>query len=306
MTTTHTLPQGTMAAALSAVGLHDSHVAADTAAPQHAVQSTFAFFDPIDLVEGIQHLTLRSLILSSMAWSADTLLINKARDVFYAARKTYLESETPTINDFNEFVNAVKELEANQQYAEELGFEQNAGALQAIAQLTGLRQHWHDRAEIAAVAAKTKYAPKTLSELIATERIRTVDGEVAINMEALAEFSARGKVERIPQIKQHLIAEQNARYAAQHKDRQLVAPAVLNIISMGEYRQAGDSHDFWQLSVDDQVRLITQAKGATERSIMTLATWRLPQGDYARFVLPEGYDTVDKFDEVLNSTKFAR
>lgn len=305
MTTVHTLPQGTMAAALSAA-LHDSHVHADTAAPQHEVQSTHAFFDPIDVIEEIQHLTLRSLILSSMAWSADTMLINKARDVFYAARKTYMESESPTINDFNEFINAVRELQANEQYAEELGFEQNSGALQSIAQLIGIRQHWHDRAEIAAVAAKTKYAPKTLSELIATERVRTVDGEVASNMEALAEFSARGKPERIPQIKQHLIAEQNARYAAQHKDRQLVAPAVLNIISMGEYRNAGDTHDFWQLAVDDQVRLITQTKAAVERSIMTLATWRLPQGDYARFVLPEGYDTVDKLEAVLNSTKFAR
>lgn len=291
-----------------AQALHDAHIDADTLAVQKPAISTFAFYDPLDTIDNIPHLTLKAMVLGSMAWAIDALCINKAREVFYDARKSVVESrgEQTTIDDFNEFINSVAELKAGEQYSVDQGFEQNAGKLQALALLTGLRHTWHDQAEEAHAAAKMKYAPKTLGELIASEKVRTVDGEMAVNLELLATHAARGKAERVPLMKEALVKEQQHRFAQQHKDRLHVAPAVLNIISMGEYRNAGEEPSFHQLALEDQIRLITASKQACERSVATLATWRLPAGDYGLHVLPEGYAAIDLFDEVLNSTKFAR
>jgi hypothetical protein len=248
---------------------------------------------------------LKAMVLGSMAWSIDVACINKARGVFYDARKSMAEGADTTIDKLNEYINSVAELKANEQYSEELGFEQNAGALQELAIMTSLRTQWHDIATTAYAAAKMKNETKTLEQLIKDERVRTVDGELATNLEANATFACRGREQHIPAITKQLIAEQNARFAQQHKDRQLVAPAVINIMHMAEYRNAGDDTcAFHQLTLETQKRLITSTRAAAMRSMNTLATWRLPAGEYATGVLPDGYDVIDTLDAVLASPKF--
>lgn len=289
-----------------AQALHDAHVSADTGSVHKPAMSAHTYFDVQDTIESILHPMLRAMVLGSMAWSIDIACINKARDTFYAARKITTDNgESTTIDKFNEYINSVAELAANEQYSEELGFEQNAGALQELAIMSGLRTKWHDISDTAYAAAKMKNETKTIEELIASERVRTVDGDTSANLEALAAFACRGKADRLPLVTAQLIKEQNARYAQQHKDRQLVAPAVINIINMANYRVAGeDNQQFYQLALETQRRLIISIRAAVIRSMNTLATWRLPAGEYATSVLPDGYDVVDALDVVLNSPKF--
>lgn len=284
--------------------LHDAHITADTSAKEKPVVSPYNFFDPLDAIEAVQHPLLKAMILSSATWYIDTLCINKARDIFYRVRET-VEADGG-IDEFNEFISAIAEIKGNEQYSEEQGFEQNAGAMQELALLTGIRLHWHDVSDTAAGAAKIKNEVKSFEQLIASEKVRTVDDETRSNLEACAAFAARGaSPERAKLIAEQLEKEQAARFAHQHKQRQLVAPAVINIITLAEYRRAGDeSAQFHQLALDTQRRLIAGVRAAVMRAMNTLATWRLPVGEYATSVLPDGYACVDELDAVLTSPKF--
>lgn len=274
----------------------------NTTAP--VAQSTYAHYDVMDTIENVTHPMLRAMVLGSMEWSVSAAIINLARDTFYRLRDAQQHTET-TIDDFNEFINTVAELKANEQYNQTLGFEENGGAMQQLALLVGIKHHWYDLAEIAHGSAKMRFAPRTYEELIASEKVRSVDDEMKTNLEALAAFASRGDAKRAEVAKEQLLKQQQFKFASQHASRQLVAPAVVNIINMAEYRNAGAQPEFWQLPVEMQERLITSTRKAIERTLETLATWRgITAVEYATAILPDAFAAIDELDTVLKAPKF--
>lgn len=274
--------------------------------------SNYIHFDPIDVIDDIKHPMLKAMVLGSMEWSVKTACINLARDVFYKVRAAMADT-TNAIDDFNEFINVIAEMKANEQYNNDLGFEENTGALTQLAMLTTIGQHWYDLADTAHGAAKLAFKTKTYLELIASEKVRTLDSEAVINIEALAEFASRrgsGEItpeklaERTKRTKEAIANKIKFSYAAQHATRQLVAPAVINIISMAEYR-ATEEVEFWQLALEAQQRLLTSTVKAVERNVETLATWRgITTLEYASQIMPDAFTAIDQLELVLASPKF--
>jgi hypothetical protein len=295
-----------------AQALQDAHIIADTGAKLIPVQSTYAHFDPIDVIENIKHPMLKAMVLGSMEWSVKTACINIARDVFYKVRASMADTDN-AIDDFNEYINTIAELKANEQYNTDLGFEENTGALTQLAMLTTIGRKWYDYADTAHGAAKLAFKTKTYSELIASEKVRTLDSEAVINIEALAEFasrrgskeiSAEKLAERAKRTQEAIANKIKFSYAAQHATRQLVAPAVINIIGMAEYRATEDV-EFWQLALEAQERLISSTVKAIERNVETLATWRgITTIEYASQIMPDAFAAIDDLEAVLASPKF--
>jgi hypothetical protein len=267
------------------------------------IGTSFAHYDVLDTIETIHHPMLKAMVLGSMEWSISAAIINLARDTFYRVRDSMAATDN-AIDDFNEFINAVAVLKANEQYNTDLGFEENTGALQQLAMLVSLKQRWYDQAELAHGAAKMVFKTKTYEELIATEKVRTVDGDMKLNLSALADFAGRGDKDRTTKAHEALVRQQQLKFASQHATRQLVAPAVINIITMAEYRGIEDVA-FWQLPVETQQRLIDGTRKAIERSLETLATWRgITTIEYAAGILPDGFDAIKQLEAVLASAKF--
>lgn len=267
-----------------------------------AVQSSFSHYNVLDTIEDITHPTLKAMVLSSMEWSIKTQCINQARNVFYQVRKD--ADDMVTEGGLSEFVNAIAGLEANAQYNTDLGFAQNGSAITKVAQLMQSAQQWYDKAETAHGSAKMTFKCKTFEELVADEKVRLLDDNTKSKISAYGSMIARGDVTKQALITEALIKQQQNNQINQAKSRELVAPAVMTILGMAEYRGGGEEIEFYELDTDVQKRLISAAKGAVERSMTTLATWRgVSMKDYADLLL-DGFKAIEELDAVLNSTKF--
>lgn len=258
------------------------------------IESRNTFFDPQDLVGEIANAHLKYELRQSMAWTLDMQCIAQARDLFYRMRATKADS----IDDFNEFINDIAEISANEAYNVDLGFEENSGTLQSLSQLLVLREQWHDMAETASKLVGTKYAPRTLEELMANEKPRTLNEDTSLNLETLAKAMTRKNPERFQTTYELLVKQQANTYANQHKTRVLTAPAVANIFSVADYRRDVAEVHFWELSSELQLRMIQQVKAAAERAVIKLANWKgVTTAAYAMLTV-EAFDLMDALDAV--------
>lgn len=231
----------------------------------------------------------------SLAWSVDTACINLARDMFYRMRATKSDS----IDDFNEFINDIAELKANEAYNEDLGFEENTGTLQSLSMLLVLREQWHDLAETSAKVLGIKYAPKTLEELMANEKPRTLSEDATLNLEVLAKAMTRKSPDRFQQTYELLVKQQANTYQNQFKTKLITAPAVANIFSVADYRRDKAEVAFHELGTETQNRLTLQTKGAAERALVKLANWKgVTTAAYAMLTV-EAFDLIDRVDAIL-------
>lgn len=259
------------------------------------VESRNTYFDPQDLVGEISNPHLKYKLRSSMAWSLDNACINAARGLFYSMRATKGDS----IDDFNEFINDIAEISANEAYNVDLGFEENSGTLQQLSQLLVLRGTWHDLAETSAKVIGVKYAPRELEELMANEKPRTLGEDASLNLETLARAMTRKNPERFQQIFELLTKQQTTKYANQHKTRVLTAPAVANIFAVADYRRDVAEVAFHELAKDLQNRLILGTKSAAERAVVDLADWKgVTTAAYAMLCV-EAFDLVDTLEALL-------
>jgi hypothetical protein len=276
-------------------------------AAQIKPQSTYAHYDVLDTVENINHPLLKAMVLGSVEWAINMQCINAARGAFYTARALAVDDAVQSdiaIDELNDFVNTIAELKANEQYNTDLGFEQNAGDMQQLALLLPMRQKWYDVADTAHGAAKMVFKSKTFEELLASEKVRTVDVESACKISDMTTMLCKGDAEKAKRVTDMLLAQQQSKLAQSHQTNKLIAPAVLSIIRMAEYRNE-ESPEFWQLSIETQRRLILSTKNAVERTMTTLATWRsVSQHEYAKGVLLDGFAAVDELEAVLAAPKF--
>lgn len=258
------------------------------------VESRNTYFDPQDAVGELANPHLKYRVRSSMAWSLDTACINKARGLFYALRS----AKSDSIDDLNDFINEIAEISGNEAYNVDLGFEENSGTLQQLTQLLVLREQWHDLAETSAKVVGVIYKPRSLEELMAAEKQRTVGDEAVVNLEILAKMATRKTPERYEQVLEMLVKGQANKYKRQHETRVLTAPAVANIFSVADYRRNDAEVSFHQLADDAQHRLVLCTKSATERALSDLADWKgVTQIAYAQ-LCAEGFDLIDLLEEV--------
>ena len=251
------------------------------------------YFDPLDLVENT-NAYLKYEVLSGMAWRLDNTCIATARSLFFGMRT----ARHDTIDDFNEFINEVAELKANESYNVDLGFEENAGLLQSLSMLLVLRKHWHDHAEMAGVVIGAKYAPKTLEELVDSEKKQELRGDDAIKLEMLAKIATRKHPDRYDQVLTTLKQREAQRAERTFETRKLTAPAVKSIFCVAEYR-GGDDVAFHQLSDELRARLLLQTKGAFELAVERLATRKAVTTVAYAVATVEAFDAMDRLDAVI-------
>jgi hypothetical protein len=266
-----------------------------------------SYFDLIETLQSLlAHEMLKARVLSSMAWGLDTAAINVARNVFWTAHAE--ATETGSIDDFNNFVNKFKEMRANENYVEDLGFELNSGPIQSLALMVKLSQGWHDAAMGAAANAGMRYTPKTFEVLLNTEKPQAVKADtiVKLNMivDSMYEDDADADPKEIQDAKDRLAEMQRMRAIDQHDSRQRITPAVLRVIDYATYH--GSSADsFWQLPIDLQARLINQAISAIERSITDLAGYsKITAVEYIG-IIKEAKAAIKQLNETVKHGKFA-
>lgn len=257
------------------------------------------------LQEVLVHELLKARVLSSMAWSIDTAAINVARNVFWDAHAEATSSGS--IDDFNNFVNKMADMRANENYVEDLGFELNAGPLKSLALMLKLSQSWHDAATGAAAAAGIRYTPKTFELLLATEKPQAVRADTVAKLHAAVDAMYEDEdadPAEIADAKAKMVEMQRIRSIDQHDSRQRITPAVLKIIDYAGYHGTGEDQ-FWQLPIDMQARLIGQASSAIDRSLSDLASYsKISQMEYIG-IIKEAKAAMRRLNETVKSGKFA-
>ncbi len=307
---THRVAKGSTAAAHAALPADTStQLKQDALAVANKVEDVVhgtAFFDIMDTLDTVLvHPLMKARVLSSMAWSMDASIINVARNVFWDTHKE--ASVNGHIDDFANFINTMADMQANENYVEDLGFELGAGRLQQLSLMLKLSVDWHDKAEQAAVAAGVKYTPKGFEELMASEKVQVLDTLSKAKLDALIEATFEGEEhtpEEIEQAKKMLTAQQQERLQQMHASRQAVAPAVLRIISYGAYREC-DATDFWQLPVDAQARMVTAAIRSIQRTMTDLAGYKAITVIEYVGLIKESKAAERALNDVLKTPRFA-
>lgn len=297
---------------------------AEITARQIAQRGT-AYYDLIpELKDLLTTPMLRARVLSSMAWTLDVNIINTARSVFYDTYKDV--TETQSIDGMSDFISAMSEMRANENYMEDLGFELNTGRLQSLTMMLHLSREWHDAAESAAVDANMKYSAKTFAELLASEKPQQVDTLSRTKIRALVRAMVLGDEEaefvdqceadnvldqprylellaQLTEAETLMIKKQEEDYRQMFEQRQKVSPAVERIIQYGSYRDCDDAN-FWQLAVDTQYRLIQSASRTVQRVMQDLASYKsIPMVEYL-VIIKESKAAIKALNEVLASPKF--
>lgn len=276
-------------------------------------QSTFAFFNPIDLFDSkLTSPVFKARVLGSYAWAIDTTIINKARQVFFKLREEADVSSRD--NDaYNEFINGLSEMNAGDLYAADLGYEQNAGTLRQIAMLLGLSRAAHDRAQSASTVAELAYEQKSFEQLIKDEKpyidhaliaeeahfeASTIMGEAMDANPHSAEYQAIYDAA----VKDALEADSSTA-ADRVRESQRIRPAVLRVID--SVARLGDTDDveFHQLDNALQIQLINRARKIGNSVYNQIRTWRSLAGERSMIRI-ENYHLAKEFDAVLSSPKF--
>lgn len=296
MTTTHTVPQGAVAAALSTLP-------AGALTDVVKTSSNYVYFDLIGFIDDqLMQGEMKARVSSSMAWMLDMRIVNYARQVFF---ETYRESmETGSIDAFNEFTRRMNEVIAGGEHTEEVGFV-NVSAFTQLVSLLNMRKFWHD---FAGKHATRAYEPKTLTELVMSEKLRetTIDSKAKIEMRA--RFAANGDAAMETKLFEMLLAKSNQSLAQQHELRQKLNPAVLRIIQIAsnkaQFVYDDECPPFHELPIDVQRSLIEASIGAVERALADMANLRSVTLDDYAIAIKEAASYQAEVKKVLAAPKF--
>lgn len=286
--TTHSIPQGTLASALTAAGV---------------VASNYIYFDLIGHVEDqLIDGELKARVMSSLAWSLDTRAVNYARSVFF---DTYKESvETGTIDAFNDFCTAMNERAVAGDHTHEVGFE-DVDSFSTLVSLLNMRKFWHDRAE---ACATRPYKPKSLAELVLGERARTTAPDTKAKLAIRAAYAADGDLDLEKQLLDSLIRKSDSTKQQQYELRAKLNPAVLRVLELASARATtvydGECPELHLLPIELQRSLIEGSIGAVERGLSDMADMRNVTLDDYTVAIKESRAFVKSIHEVLKAPKF--
>jgi len=272
------------------------------------VNSSYVYFDLHETLKSLlPHELLYARVLSSLAWTLDTNIVNNARGVVY---DLYSEAmATGTIDSWAEFINALKEIEASEANAVLNGFEET-GNFKVLVELLNQSKSWHDQAEAAADRAEIKYRKRSLEELLANEQPQRVDTFTRDNLATIAKHVAKGDTNRERITTEMLIRQRTNQAASQHEQRQKLQPAVLRVLHEAQRRcdNAGyDNEDiaFHTLPLAVQVRMIEATIRIIERTLTDLSGYRQITPIAFAGITAEGFDAMDHLKLVLKAPKYA-
>lgn len=256
MSKIHTVPAGTMASQLVSI----------------AQPSNYAYFDPADLVSDylVRAPELHAKVSASMAWSIDNACINQARNVlftrFAAAQE---EAESASDVEFNDFC---------QEVAEDLAHEslyqpgESDPPEYILAVLLAVREQWHDIAQSAAATDNRDYNPKSLRQLMESEKVREPDVGTIANHRLMIKLEANGDEALEARMLQAALAAE--RIAAENRvvRNKALQPVLLEILRTVKIYGVVENARFDQLPTRVQRSLTNQAINTLERSVADLAS----------------------------------
>jgi hypothetical protein len=305
MSKVHSLPAGTLTQALTSAGIPPNAQVDTQAQPEtnHGV----AFFDIQEmLATDLPHPLMHARTLSSMAWSIDTTILNVARGLFFKAHKESME--TNHVDNFNDFISLMSEMRANENYVEDLGFALESSSVQELCTLLSLSQRWHELADDSCRNAKIKYSPKSFEELLKAERPQAIDQLTERKIKALVALTMEGSgstADELTEFETMVMNQRRAQFESMHETRQKIIPAVLRLIDYAKYHSHGDSTEFWQLSLESQVRLISSTRKTIDRVLTDLSSYRSITELEFIGMIREAKAVAKQLDNVLNTGKFA-
>lgn len=265
------------------------------------------FLDLHDIAdETLVYPLMKAKVTASMAWMMDTSIVTTARRVFWDTQADGVEGGH--IDNFADFLNAIADLQTNENYVEQLGFELNTGRLQSLKIMLQLSAKWHDRARAAAIQNGQTYEPKSFETLLLSEKPAPVKADSIEKMTALAEALADegDTAEDKERLVQMLIKKATNRAIEMHDSHKLIIPAVLKIISIAGYSNAGEeSAEFWQLPADAQFRFINSMDASIKRTLEDISTYRkVTMIEYAG-AIKEAKAACARLKTIAQSEKFA-
>lgn len=223
---------------------------ADVVAP--TMPSYHNYFDPLDTLEdnlGL-HPVVHSRVLNSAAWMLDMSCINAARNILFTR---YAEAEMEGDDPFNVFCQGVCDAISHESFYS--GEEDTPEKV--LATLLALREQWHDAAAAAYAADNKDYNPKSLDDLLLSEKPRTADLGTRANYEAIARAEARGDEAKMKRFLDAFL-EADRINALQRVDgnKKLIPTLSAILATVGRHAQASSRFD--DLPVANQ-RKLTQA-----------------------------------------------
>lgn len=295
MSTSHQVPQGTLAAALTQAGV---------------VTSNYVQFCLLDFIDDalVASGELKARVFSSLAWMLDTMVVNKARAVFFDTYRESIGAEdtTMSIDKWNEFVSRMNEQQAVGEHIAEVGFE-NTSSYDELQTLLNMRKFWHDEAQR---VATRQYQPKSLAELIASEKARATTPESKMKLKMRAQFAAPDDEALQARLLESLILKNDLTLAQQHELRQKINPAVMRIIEMATQSAMikpsydGEAPPFHELQVQTRISLVTSAISSIERGLSDMSNMRSVTLDDYAIAIREGTSLQKRLQEVLESPSF--
>jgi hypothetical protein len=312
---THTLPQGTMAAAfvdaklnygraLSGENIGKGNVPSPDKTPVHVGVSNFMFYDLLEHVDSLlMSGELKARTFGSLAWKLDTMIVNTARAVFKAMRTEALA--TGSLDAYAEFVNRIKEMTTSADHTVEVGFE-DTGLFNQLTAMLNQRKFWHDAAQ--KHSTRTNYQPKTLVELIVSEEVQKVDGQTREKLAIEAEFMAPGDAARQAIELDGLVSLQASQFQTWFESKQKTTPAILRIIEIATQKAVFVYDDecppFHELPIQLQRQLIESTMNSVERTCSNLCSdKRVTTNDYRMFKR-DAIACTKALAEVLKAPKF--
>ena len=225
-----------------------------------------SFFDPIDTLEDTMgnQPVLHSRVLDSLVWMLDNSCISQARSIFF---ERYKECDHTSPNAFDDFRQDVAE---NLDHPSLYGEDNEGSPEHTLSILMALRDQWHDAAARASAADDRDYKPKSLRELMASEKIKPADVGTRVNYRVIADAEGMGDTAKADRLYASYM-EADALGQAQRVDsNKALMPTVLEVLRTVK-RYAAESSRFDHLPLVVQRRLTNFLLGAVARSRMDVA-----------------------------------
>ena len=249
---------------------------------------------------------LRANVLPSLAWMADTTVINLARAQFFRDYTEFKQGVDMSPADaYDSFIGTfIANLELG-----DAGTEFSDGLTRDLVQLMSFAPKLHDMAELAQSAVMRVYNPKSYEALLSSEKVGELKAESRQKLAALAKYAAtdddapEGTEPDPADVKEAMdvVLARAARQAAESfENRKRINPVVLGLIGCAE-RHVSDNVEFYQLDKQLQLRLVNSTITGIKRAQERLATFNsIPVEDFMH-IMKEGRQLVKKLNEVAKS-----
>lgn len=295
MSTTHTVPTGTMTAQLA-----DVKEQLDAQA-----ESQFIYFDLREELDSLCTEQLRANLLASYAWGIDTRLINAGRALFWQLRE---DQETLNgIEAFNDYRAKIADLDFREKALEDTGSD-GTGLISLIRQLADLRVDAHALAMQASLNP-AKYVEPSIEDVLKADKPMRLQPESKARLRKVAEAlaPADADAEAIDQIHKILIEKDAFMRQANFERRAEINPIVSLLISdVCRLHGTDGSASFHTLPIPVQISLIQQSIRKLESEMVDAATnTRISVSVFGALVY-EAKSAVKRLNKVLQAEKYNR